>query len=625
MNKSNNSRKCFKVESNINTANSLIKGYGCAVIGHLNAGLVATEKILAGTMIFVEKSMLTCNLNTGEGIKEAKHILNSNNFYKQKAELDSINPYTNTMTSTSNSDITNNNNNNFRQKKSFTKRLKMLLKQCGTKIKSNGNYLIFQLYTITRHSCVPNIQMTLYGDNVMVAHALKDIPRGHELTHSRIALNLTHLERQHLFVNRFHKPCYCWHCHFCENDAKFCYSDDNYRSIISSLSKNLIISNNKDEDEEELKKQILHLLNLTTVCEVGYMDEDYHCYSDIKLLKRTHVCLSKLYLNSGDETSSMKHLRLAHGYSLLASGQNSEETEALFRVISNHHEEHISLLELPIFYNINNNKKNAKTNEERILKRKNLLLEEQPWRNKSEQAHSRKLDFSVELPVISRPPSYKDKDGMGVDFEKSLGEFSFDGSQNSLKVDSIINMDEEIKKKLESIPKKAESTQFVQFVPKQVTLEAPIGSPKSTWTSLVAEKKQNHWKPPKSTSDWARSQQKNSSPDKYTLVGKNLAHLIADLRFKSPDKNDKNDKNNIQQQNDNNSLSQEDNALKPILPNIGPKGKANNNNPSIVVDIPKSRDRGPSNIRIDERGGIYDVRTTTSIDLGNDEESIEIN
>lgn len=620
MNNSTNVRKCFKVESNISSVNTLIRGYGCSIIGDSNACLIATEKILAGTKIFAEKAMLTCNLHTGKGIEEAKHILKSNNFCKQKAELNSINPSLDVISASSSINV-NISENDFSSKKSMnaTRRLKILLKQCGMKIKTNGDHLVFQLYSITRHSCVPNVQMTLYGDNLMVAHALKDIPRGHELTHSRIALNLTHIERQHLYINKFQKPCYCWHCHFCESDAKFCESDDNYRSIISSLSKNLMLSDHEDETEEELQKRILHLLNLTTVCEVGYMDKDYNCYSDITLLKCTHLTLSKLYLKSGDESSSMKHLRLAHGYSLLASGQNSKETEALSTVISNHNEQHIPLSEMPVFYS-DNKKENTAANDEKILKRKNLLLEKS-WRNQeSKQIDSnRKLDFSVELPVISRPPSYKND--TGVDFQKSLDEFGLDESDISLKSGSIIDMDEEMKK-FGSPSKKAESLQLVPFIPKPVMLEAPIGSPKSTWTSLVAEKKRNHWSPPKASSRWARSPQKKSSPDKYTLIGANLALVATDSAFKSPNSNDY--KNNNHQEYEKYCPSLDIDESKLALPKLSPTKKVDNN-VNFFVDIPKSRDQGPSNIRLDydERGG--DVHTTTSIDLGGDEESIKIN
>lgn len=250
---------------------------------------------------------------------------------------------------------------------------------------------IYVFLSKTRHSCSPNTEISMHGD-VVIAHATRLIPKGTEITRTLIEnLNMPFESRRTSFRSKFAVHCSCYICRLCSSNAEFCMNDDSLRVKINDLEVkfcNLV----KDHPHEALlvADSLLSLLIKSAVS-----SKHFH-YADMPLLRRLHLRMATICMQSGSSKVSFEHLRLATTYCALCLGWNSKETLKIMQTLEKRSIPLLGIAELPIF---------IVDPDETLL---DSFLEEvvNHHRRYLNQALS---DTSIDIsPVPSRPPSARE-------------------------------------------------------------------------------------------------------------------------------------------------------------------------------------------------------------------------
>lgn len=236
-------------------------------------------------------------------------------------------------------------------------------------------YGLFMQCAVMRHSCNPNVELTLNErkDGITV-RALRHIAQGDELTRDMIAHHyekvnsqsdhrkkvdefskmkdsvntadmllggLPYASRDHMHKQLFGCGCTCFWCMKCQ-DMAFRKSDDFMRISINSTGYNVDMVDMCAIPDTKMKmlKTLIYLL------ESSYMASHY---CDINALSHAYVQLSASYFMLGDNAKGVEALMIATGYSYICKGRSHEESQNLTLMLKKRDLMVRDVRDLPIF------------------------------------------------------------------------------------------------------------------------------------------------------------------------------------------------------------------------------------------------------------------------------------
>lgn len=152
---------------------------------------------------------------------------------------------------------------------------------------------LFLYVETTRYSCCPNVEVSVVDSGIATVHAKCFIAKGTEITRNwNGSLNLSFRQRQELFKAKFQtSSCSCFVCERCKQDTAFQEKDNFIRKRIELENErfNSLLHTDFSAAEE-------HGITLISLLEEGSCNVAHFCYTDLALLRVTHMKLSAAYI-----------------------------------------------------------------------------------------------------------------------------------------------------------------------------------------------------------------------------------------------------------------------------------------------------------------------------------------
>lgn len=205
---------------------------------------------------------------------------------------------------------------------------------------------VFVLVSKCRHSCAPNVEISILKDGIAVAHAINFIERGTEITRNTLGeLNMSYEKRKDKFKRKYLVKCTCHVCNMCVSNVDFCVSDDTLRTKIDEAENEFYIAmSDYPHEAVSLAHKLIGVLIQSAVSEKHFE------YTDIALLRRLHLRVSTLCMQNLDGSHlSVEHLKYAAAYCAVGLGWTNSETMKILSYLEKRSIPTLSLSELPIF------------------------------------------------------------------------------------------------------------------------------------------------------------------------------------------------------------------------------------------------------------------------------------
>ena len=209
-----------------------------------------------------------------------------------------------------------------------------------------NNKGVFVSVSKCRHSCAPNVEISILKDGVAIAHATKFIEKGTEITRNTLGeLNMPFEQRNDKFRHKYLTRCTCCVCAACISDRDFCKNDDILRTKIAQAENEFYVTM-KDLPHEAVS--IAH--RLIGILIQSALNEKHFQYTDIPMMRRLHLRVANLCMKNLDGSQlSVDHLKFAAAYCAVGLGWTNPETLKILSYLEKRSISTISLSELPIF------------------------------------------------------------------------------------------------------------------------------------------------------------------------------------------------------------------------------------------------------------------------------------
>jgi hypothetical protein len=314
-----------------------VRNEGSWHLGQIESGMgmVAMRFIHAGDLVFSEKAFVSFHIRGASPTLVAKHVRATlSKFTRSKsreaAYFTSLHTVTSKATGTEPDEFG-------------------ILQEYGTPF-GKGEIGVFVNMSSLRHSCAPNLEISISASGIVTCYAVRDIRAGEELTRSIMAdLFANSEERHYAYQTRFPGSSGC-RCFVCETNSH----DENLRrkTILANLIAVKGISHHEPtqlrEPALELKsiERLLALLEAHVVIKKG---DDQVVHRDVKLLRQMHAKASQLSLKLGFHYDGMRHLTTTAGYFILSFGRGSPESQRVVNMVEKRGLQPCPVQNLPIF------------------------------------------------------------------------------------------------------------------------------------------------------------------------------------------------------------------------------------------------------------------------------------
>jgi len=298
-------------------------------------GMVGMRFIHAGDLVFSEKAFVSFQIRGANPTLVAKHVRATlSKFTRSKSREASY--FTSLHTITSKATGT--------EPDEFG-----ILQEYGTPF-GKGEIGVFVKMSSLRHSCAPNVEISISASGIVTCYAARDIRAGEELTRSIMAdLFASTEERRYAYQMRFPGSSGC-RCFVCEANSH----DENQRrkTILANLIAVRGISHHEPTQQREPALELKSIERLLALLEAHVAIKkggDQVVHRDVKLLRQMHAKASQLSLKLGFHYDGMRHLTTTAGYFILSFGRGSPESQRVVTMVEKRGLQPCPVQNLPIF------------------------------------------------------------------------------------------------------------------------------------------------------------------------------------------------------------------------------------------------------------------------------------